>query len=186
MTLDSEADFEATVAVLLAERANRAVVEADLLPPTIGDTAASRGPTRWWLAVAAVLVIAGGTALAFRDVSPQPDSLGAPSGPGIGQAPSNYDLIVWMEVGVDSSQVSELAGLLDSWASVEAFVYVDQAASWSEFVEYFADEPEIIGLVEPENLPTSFKVRTGSPGSVIGLLSGQAGVEEVEVAALDD
>lgn len=184
MRLDSEADFETTVAVLLAQRANRAVVETDAILPAVGH---ARGrPTRWWLAVAAVLVIAGGMAVTFRDVGPLSDSIGAASEPGNEQATNAYDLVIWMEVGVDSTNVSDLAALLDSWASVEEFVYVDQAATWSEFVEYFADEPEIIELVEPENLPTSFKVRTDAPGSVVGLVTGQAGVDEVEVATLDD
>ncbi len=186
MKLNSESDFETTVAVLLAERANRAVVEPDVILPTVGDARDGQGPARWWLAVAAVLVIAGGMAVAFRDVGPQSDSIGAASEPGNEQAISAYDLIIWMEVGVDSADVSDLAGLLDSWAAVEEFVYVDQAATWSEFVEYFADEPEIIELVEAENLPTSFKVRTDTPGSVVGLVSGLAGVEDVEVATLED
>jgi len=184
MKHDSETDFEATVAVLLAERANRAVVEADVLHPIAGDQrsgAGAGGPTRWWLAVAAVLVIAGGTALALRDPSPQSDLIGAASSSGGGQVTSAFDVVVWMEVGVEPSHVRDVAALLGSSAMVGEFVYVDQAATWSEFSEYFADEPEIIALVEPEHLPTSFKVRTDAPGSVLELVSNQTGVEEVEV-----
>lgn len=185
MKFDSEADVEATVVALLDERADRAVVEPDMPSATAGQRAVEppgSGTTRWWLAVAVVLLAAGGVGVALRGGATEPASIGSASEPDPGLPVTTYDLIVWMAVGVDASHVNDLAALLASSTSVQDFVYVDQAATWSEFTEYFAEEPEVIDLVEPESLPTSFRIRASEPGSVIQLASDQPGVEEIEVA----
>lgn len=185
MKLDAEADFEATVTALLRERADRAVVEPDMRSVTLGqhdNESVAGAASRWWLAVAAVVVAMAGVGLALGDEGVRSEPIGSAAEPDSRQAATTHDLIVWMEVGVESPHVSDLADLLASSASVDGFVYVDQAATWSEFVEYFADEPEIVALVDPENLPTSFKIQTDALGPVLQLVRDRPGVEEVEVA----
>ncbi len=188
MQFDSDADVEATVTTLLRDRGARAVVEPDLSSVTAarpqGETDPG-GPTRWWLAVAAVVIAAAGVGLVLRDGGTGPDRAAITSEPARSNAASAFDLIVWMEVGAEPAHVNDVAALLASSQSVEDVVYLDQAATWSEFVDFFADEPEIIELVDPEDLPTSFMVRATALDPVIELVASRPGVAEVEGVRAD-
>ncbi len=97
-------------------------------------------------------------------------------------------LKVWLDVGADASAVDGVAQLLEASPIVDGFTYLDVLATYEEFEEHFADEPEIIDLVTPEQLPTSFDVDTvaaetgegGSTAGLVGRLRSLPGVDDVE------
>ncbi|MEM9891326.1 MAG: permease-like cell division protein FtsX [Actinomycetota bacterium] len=91
-----------------------------------------------------------------------------------------------MEPGADERAVQQVAVLLALAPAVDEFVYVDQEATYAEFVEYYvSEEPELLDIVDPERLPTSFRVQSQAPDSLIGILSNQDGVAEVDVPTPD-
>lgn len=68
------------------------------------------------------------------------------------------DAIVWLDLDVTPEAVTALEDFLIRSPFVTGQRYIDTDATYRQFTEYFADEPEIIDLVEPEQLPTSFEV----------------------------
>lgn len=66
--------------------------------------------------------------------------------------------IVWLNTGVVSADVAGLEDFLVRAPLVTDQQYFDEDETYRQFTEYYADEPEILDLVEPENLPTSFEV----------------------------
>lgn len=69
---------------------------------------------------------------------------------------------------------------LVQYTDVERAIYVDRAATYDEFRNYYADEPEIVELVAPEDLPTSFRVQASTPTLVAELLADLEVVDQVE------
>lgn len=70
--------------------------------------------------------------------------------------PSRY--VVWLEVGVTDGGVAAIDQALAAHPLLLSSDYIDQDETYEDFKEYFADEPEILDLVEPDQLPTSFVV----------------------------
>ena len=98
------------------------------------------------------------------------------------------EFIVWMDIGVEEEQVKSTEDFLTRSPYVRKIEYIDQERTYEEFRTYFADEPEILELVEPDQLPTSFQV-TPQDADIesIRAISDEieilAGVEEVEFAS---
>lgn len=97
------------------------------------------------------------------------------------------EFIVWMDVGVEDEQVASTQDFLNRSPFVRKIRYVGPQETWEEFQNYFADEPEILELVEPEQLPTSFQVmpqdaQVDSIQALADEIVGLPGVDEVEFA----
>lgn len=96
-------------------------------------------------------------------------------------SPSTFS--VFLQVGASAEQIDGTAAALASSPNVESSRYVDDDETYDRFKEQFSDEPEIIDLVEPGQLPTSFDVETSSPdfatvdGPGLLALDGVDGVE---------
>lgn len=98
------------------------------------------------------------------------------------------EFIVWMDVGVLPEQVSSTQDFLDRSPYIRKTDYIDETRTWEEFQSYFADEPEILELVQPGQLPTSFEVTpedadVDSIEALADEIEILAGVEEVEFAS---
>ncbi len=98
------------------------------------------------------------------------------------------EFIVWMDVGVQQEQIDATEDFLDKSIYVREIRYVDQEQTYAEFQSYFADEPEILELVEPDQLPTSFQVTpqdadVESIRAIADEIQILAGVDEVEFAS---
>ncbi len=98
------------------------------------------------------------------------------------------DFIVWLDVGVEQEQIESTNDFLQKSPYVLSTRYVDQEETFQEFQSYFADEPEILELVEPGQLPTSFVVTpqdadVESIRAIASEIEILAGVEEVEFAS---
>ncbi len=66
--------------------------------------------------------------------------------------------VVWLHTGIPPEAAGGVEEILEAMPMVNRLRYIDQEATYQEFTEYFADEPEILELVEPEQLPTSFDI----------------------------
>lgn len=68
------------------------------------------------------------------------------------------EVVVWLEVNATEADVETFRQWLNANSAVEGFRYIDRAETYAAFTDYFADEPEIIELIAPQQLPTSFLV----------------------------
>jgi cell division protein FtsX len=78
---------------------------------------------------------------------------------------------IWLDVGVSAADVEAVAARLDGLQGrVVSYRYLDVDATYAEFSQYFANETEILDLVDPDDLPTSFDVVL-APGAGVVIAS---------------
>ena len=87
---------------------------------------------------------------------------------------------MWLDPAASAAAVEVVELRLVQYTDVERAIYVDRAATYDEFRNYYADEPEIVELVAPEDLPTSFRVQASTPTLVVELLADLVVVDQVE------
>lgn len=63
---------------------------------------------------------------------------------------------VWMAGNATPEQDEAVGRLLSQWLAPGQISYVDKDATFAEFASYYADQPDVIELVDPNELPTSF------------------------------
>lgn len=68
------------------------------------------------------------------------------------------EFIVFMNPDADPAQDALVRDSLDQNPEIERWRYVDQAESYEEFRQMFADSPEMVETVTPEVLPPSYRV----------------------------
>jgi cell division transport system permease protein len=98
------------------------------------------------------------------------------------------EFIVWMNPDASTESVESVRRFLESLPTIERATYVNQEATFAEFQAYYAEQPEVLDLVEPEQLPTSFRVtpqladlgNIRSIGDEIVTLPGVSGVDYAE------
>ena len=100
----------------------------------------------------------------------------------------DVEFVVWINVGADDSTIGSIEQFLLNSATVKEPRYIDEDETFLEFQTYFADQPEVLDLVNPDQLPTSFRVVPSTPdlaaikalGAEIETLSGVQGVDYAE------
>jgi cell division transport system permease protein len=70
----------------------------------------------------------------------------------------DVEFIVWMSHDAEQENIERTSQFLSDSLTVKDYTYVNQEATFVEFQEYYADQPEVLDLVEPGDLPTSFRV----------------------------
>jgi cell division transport system permease protein len=75
----------------------------------------------------------------------------------------DVEFIVWMSPDAPPESIEATAQFLEKSQTVESFSYVNQEATFVEFQAYYSDQPEVLDLVEPTQLPTSFRVVPAIP-----------------------
>ena len=98
------------------------------------------------------------------------------------------EFIVWMNADASPENVETVRFFLESSQTIERVSYVNQEATFDEFQDYYRDQPEVLDLVKPEQLPTSFRVvpkvanlaSIQSLGNEIVTLAGVNGVDYAE------
>lgn len=71
----------------------------------------------------------------------------------------DHDVSVFLVPSVESASVESLRRTIEADDRIrEPVVFVDQQAAYDEFQELFADSPELVASVRPEDLPPSFRV----------------------------
>jgi cell division transport system permease protein len=113
---------------------------------------------------------------------------------GVSNATSRWqggiEFIVYMNPDASPEQVDAVARALDESPQVDSHVYLDKDAAFAEFQELLSeDQPELVDLVTPDVLPTSFRVKPVTPESevvdaLVQQFGQQSGVYKV-VAATD-
>jgi hypothetical protein len=155
------------------------------LAPVVAHGGAHRPRRRALVAALAVVVIVGAGVVVVnvsREESPgervtspasaEPQGEVAPEDIGPGSA----DIQVFMKVDATPEQVAAIHALLAGTADVRAFAFLDQIAAYDEFQKAFACNPDLLGSVEPKDLPASFRVLTADAAATERL------TQEVEIA----
>lgn len=68
------------------------------------------------------------------------------------------EFIIFMNPDSTQDQIDGMAEALDESPEVASVDFVDQQEAYDEFVDLFADSPEMVQAVTPETLPPSFRV----------------------------
>ena len=99
---------------------------------------------------------------------------------------AHTELVVWLQPGIAEDEALVTGRkLVDGPGDIEV-AYVNSDATYAEFAEFFADQPELLELIEPESLPTSFVVVVaGDPQEFVEWVERLPGVDSVEVASDD-
>lgn len=91
-------------------------------------------------------------------------------------------VLVWLDTDVSFDEVQVVDAELRRHPQVVSARYIDQDETYRVFEAYFGDEPEVLEMVGPEDLPTSFEaVVTGDAAAVAEELAAIPGVQGVEV-----
>ncbi len=101
---------------------------------------------------------------------------------------NDVEFIVWMSPDAEPDNVETVRNFLDTSLTVKRVSYVNQENTFEEFQAFYADQPEVLDLVEPEQLPTSFRVvpeiadltLIRALGDEIQALPGVSGVDYAE------
>lgn len=78
---------------------------------------------------------------------------------------ADITVIVWMEPDATDDELDAVAAGLDADDRVVTVRYSDQEASFDEFAELFAERPEMVETVAPEDLPSSYRVGLQDAGA---------------------
>jgi len=68
------------------------------------------------------------------------------------------ELVVWLQPAASQADIDAVHALLADALVVRSVTYVNQEATWNTFQQYYADRPDVLDLVDPADLPTSFLV----------------------------
>ncbi len=90
---------------------------------------------------------------------------------GVDQATSRWsggiEFIVFMRVDASPAQHDLAVSTLENSPDVESYEFFDQEQAYQEFLEEFADSPELTNNVQPGDLPPSYRVRPSTSDSNI-------------------
>jgi len=100
----------------------------------------------------------------------------------------DVEFIVWMDPSATDENVEVVRNFLDDSEAVRSQEWIDKEATFEQFQEFFADRPEILDLVDPDQLPPSFAVVPEFPdlaliraiGADIEAFPGVSGVDYEE------
>lgn len=190
---------EAALTDVLERRASQVTVRDDLeavlqaaaSPVSAAGRSGQQLGTRWLFAAAVLVIIAAGASVVTRisdrtEVGTDAGDTGLGSPEELAAAAiadrDATDLIIWLKPEVEPASIESVSRRLDGHPEVDSYRYIDQSATYREFVEYYADQPEVIGLVSAEQLPTSFRVTTSDQLALAEIAEALPGVVAVDVA----
>ena len=99
----------------------------------------------------------------------------------------DVEFIVWIEPDASQEQIDLVARSLEDSGGVRDARFVNREETYTEFQDFWEDSPEVLDAVEPEELPTSFRVVPVVPDlAVVQALgnefSGLPGVLKIDYA----
>ena len=68
------------------------------------------------------------------------------------------EFIVWMDQAAGPTQIDGVQDQLDSNQFIRESWYIGKDETWVEFQQFYADRPEILELLDRDQMPTSFQV----------------------------
>ncbi len=75
----------------------------------------------------------------------------------------DVEFIVWLVPDATQNQIETVEQALEESPAIESARYITRQETFAEFEAYWEDTPEILAAVEPEQLPTSFRVVPENP-----------------------
>ena len=99
----------------------------------------------------------------------------------------DVEFIVWLVPDATQDQIDTVGQALSESPFVEDARYITRQETYAEFEAYWEDTPEILAAVEPEQLPTSYRVVPSNPDiDVVQELASEyqalPGVQDVDFA----
>jgi cell division transport system permease protein len=95
------------------------------------------------------------------------------------------ELEVFMTVRATQGQIDDVRTQLDDLPEVKTFKFLDKQAAYNEFKRIFRDSPALVENVEPDALPTSFRVvphDAEETRAIASRFTGGSGVDKVITA----
>ena len=77
------------------------------------------------------------------------------------------EFVVWMNPDATVEQDDAIRRTIDESPEIREWTYVDQAATFEEFKDIFAEEPELLDAVSAEDLPPSYRVAPVDPDAEV-------------------
>ncbi len=77
------------------------------------------------------------------------------------------EFVVWMNPDATVEQDDAIRRTIDESPAIREWTYVDQQATFQEFREIFADEPELLDAVSATDLPPSYRVAPVDPDAAV-------------------
>lgn len=135
------------------------------------------------LTLASVLTVA--IALAFVGVS---YLIGVGIEGSFGGLQSDLRMSVYMNPSAEDEQIASVRKALEESPQVESIVFLDQDETYKEFQRLFKDQPNVVEVIKPEELPQSFRIKPKSTDTDVVSAVGQEfeqlpGVLTVEYAS---
>jgi cell division transport system permease protein len=98
------------------------------------------------------------------------------------------EFVVYMNTTASDEQIDSMRQALEESPEVANVTYFDQQRSFEEFTRLFADSPELVDAVLPEDLPPSFRVEpvnkdAANVQSLGDIFGERAGVKDVVLAS---
>ena len=75
-----------------------------------------------------------------------------------GDTTGPVDLMVWLDATASDADVEAVRTFLADSSLVHSSTYKGQDAMWAEFQRAYADQPQVLDVVEADDLPTAFEV----------------------------
>ena len=180
----SPTTFEGKLTASLDNAAESLPVETPVFDPEDASPGSRRrvsgGSGRVVLVGACAAVVAGllfvGSAIGVLPSANTTSSLGE----GVEKVTST-EVVVWMNPDAQEHQIAGVLLYLDRADHVTRYTFIGKDQAYEQFQEFFADEPELLGMVEADQLPTSFVVETSDdPEILVDDLLPLPGVADIE------
>jgi cell division protein FtsX len=68
------------------------------------------------------------------------------------------DVVIFFDPSTETAAINAVRAEVEARPGVDSVRYLDQTAAYDEFVELFADSPELVATVSPDLLPASLRV----------------------------
>ncbi|MDY7104417.1 MAG: permease-like cell division protein FtsX [Actinomycetota bacterium] len=107
------------------------------------------------------------------------DLAGTPGVDDVTTSSPEITVIVWMEPDATDDELAAIERRIDADARVTESTYVDQEAAFADFRDLFENRPEMIETVEPEDLPSSFRVTLAADAPIQEVVDAYAADEGV-------
>ncbi len=151
-----------------------------------------RGRTQWLLGAAAAIVVVLGVVGLTRgsgDSDTEIAAAGATDTYRSSLVGGDIEFIVWLEPDATQPAIDAVATVLGESPLIESLPYLSQAETYAEFQEFWAQEPEVLAVVKPDALPTSFRVSMvpdAEPEAVAALVEELQGLSDVRDVEFDN
>lgn len=93
---------------------------------------------------------------------------------------------IYMSTDAGPQEIEAVDQYLRETADIDSYTYLDQASTYAEFRDLFADRPEMVASVTQSDFPSSFRVVAS--GSAVGALTALdlPGIKNVIVLSCSD